>query len=165
MRRILDLRIVRWQVKLLYIVAASLVTWPFTLVARATGSGEFPIAVVVSAFDIAAILFGARIFRGNGEPLEPFRPWWKMTARRPLSVVLGIFSLIFLVTGTAMLAAAAIGVESAVAELTTRGIATSIVNTLFWLPISFLYLNSAAHVGKPEPIIRIPRFKPPMKLK
>lgn len=44
----------------------------------------------------AAIVFGARMFRVSGEPIDAPRPWWKATGRTTLSLVLGVVALVFL---------------------------------------------------------------------
>ena len=99
MRRILDVRIVRWELKAAYVVAAYLVGFAIASLLRATELPDVVVGVVTSVVDLTAILLGARVFRGRGEAIEPPRRWWRMTARPTLSWVLGILFLALWIAG------------------------------------------------------------------
>ena len=64
MRRILDVRIVRWELKAAYVVAAYLVGFATASLLRATELPDVVIGVVTLAIDLTAILLGARVFLG-----------------------------------------------------------------------------------------------------
>ncbi|MDY7544392.1 MULTISPECIES: hypothetical protein [unclassified Cryobacterium] len=52
-----------------------------------------PVAsVVTGALALVLVAFATRTFRGEGEPVEQRRPWWKMTAHRTSGFV---FTLLF----------------------------------------------------------------------
>ena len=97
MRRILDLRIVRWQFKLVYAVGAYFAVFAIGSLIGAVGAPEFVVVPLTFILDLAAVLLGARIFRGSGEAIEPARAWWRMTARPRLSRNLGVILLVFAV--------------------------------------------------------------------
>ena len=47
-------------------------------------------SVVACALALVLVLFAGRTFRGEGEPVEPGRPWWKMTAHLTSGVVFAV---------------------------------------------------------------------------
>ncbi|MEC5148924.1 hypothetical protein [Cryobacterium sp. GrIS_2_6] len=49
-------------------------------------------SVVAGALALVLVIFAARTFRAEDEPVEQRRPWWKMTAHRTSGVV---FALLF----------------------------------------------------------------------
>jgi hypothetical protein len=100
MRRILDVRIVRWELKAAYVVAAYLLGFAIGSLLRAAELADVIVGLVAAAIDLTAILLGARVFRGRGEAIEPPRRWWRMTARPTLSWVLGILFLALWVAGS-----------------------------------------------------------------
>ncbi|KRE29062.1 hypothetical protein [Agromyces sp. Soil535] len=164
MRRILDIRIVRWELKLAYVVGAYLVGLAIATMLRALGTAEATIALVSFCVDLVAILLGARVFRGRGEPIEPARTWWRMTARPKLSWRLGILFLVLSVGSATRLVLLAIGawpVGPTGADGDILGIAVLVEYGL----IAFLYLNSAIRLrrlGVPPPE---PKFRPTVRIK
>jgi len=89
------LRIWDWRIKLAYFVAAVALGWPLGRIASLIED----LGVVVIAFHIAAILFGARIFRGSGEPIDEPRPGWRMTSRPTMSRRFGKLAAVFAALG------------------------------------------------------------------
>jgi len=142
------LRITTWWGKLLYVfgawfVAGRLLWWMFASI----GTPQSNSLVILVPFDLALLVVGARIFRGSGEPVAPPRPWWKMTARRKLSTVLGIIfavSAAWLTLWLVLSFALGRAVHNSIAE---------IVSTFVYVLVpAFLYLNSAARLkSEPKP--------------
>ncbi len=112
MRRVLDLRIVRWQLKLAYIVGAIVVIFAIAALFRALGVPEIAVLLIGTLLDFAALLYGARVFRGSGEEIELQRPWWRMTARPTLSRRLGILFLVMALVALVGLVLAAFDVPA-----------------------------------------------------
>ncbi len=114
--------------------------------------------------DLVAILLGARIFRGRGEPVQPPRRWWRMTARPRLSWVLGILFLVLSVSGAIGLVLGAFGVGDTI-PASAGGVASTVIVVLESGVIAALYLNSAVRLrrlGVPPPE---PKFRPTVRLK
>lgn len=140
MQRILDVRIVRWYFKLAYVAGSWVVGYVIQSRLELVHVPVIALYVLGSAITLVSIIIGARIFRGRDELLVTPRPWWKMTARRPLSWVLGILAL---------LGGAGIVIQQLVGGLsTTAQLATSVINTVWYAAIAFLYLNSAVRLGR-----------------
>jgi hypothetical protein len=168
MRRLLDLRIVRWELKLAYVLGAFFVGFPASALLRLLNVPDILIGLLVGwALNLAVLFLGARIFRGRGEPIQPPRPWWKMTARPRLSKRLGIFFTIAGVWGLPLIVFDAIGVDPP-----GRGpipdLFLSIDYVLFMGVLAFLYLNSAVRLKRAgvlplEPVFRPKKIK--LKLK
>lgn len=161
MRRILDVRVVRWELKLAYVVGAVVVVFAVAGLFRSWGASEISVSLVGTALDVVALLFGARVFRGRGEAIEPPRPWWRMTARPTLSRRLGILFLVLSAVGFINLGLAAIGVPALRTTL-SDGVSVSslILGALEFAVFTFLYLNSAVRLkrlGVPPPE---PKFRP-----
>lgn len=148
MQRILDVRIVRWYFKLAYAAGVWAVGYLVQRLLELLPLPDVALNVLGSAFTLSGILVGARIFRGRDELLMTPRPRWKMTARRPLSWVLGILALLGVV---------GIVVPPFVGRLSTSAqFANSVITALWYAAIAFLYLNSAVRLGRaavrPAPI-------------
>ena len=154
MRRLLDLRIVRWELKTLYIVVAWIVGFVVAGLLRSLGS---PTVVLESANALTTFVpfaLAVRIFRGRDEPVEPPRAWWRMTAWPTLSRRLGILFAVLAACGVLGLVLAAAGV-AAYQPTVEGGIATIVSGTVQVVVLAFLYLNSAIRmsrlgVAKPE---------------
>ena len=161
MRRILDLRIVRWQFKLVYAVGAYFAVFAIgSLIGAvgAVGAPEFVVVPLTFVLDLAAVLLGARIFRGSGEAVEPARAWWRMTARPPLSRNLGVILLVFTVMSVISLA-----FQFGAGEGRAIGVVASIQAAVF----AALYLNSAirlTRLGVPPKPPKPLTFRPAIKL-
>jgi hypothetical protein len=102
MRKVFALRIVKAEYKVLYVVVACGIAFAIASGLIAIGlprAIEVPIAL---AMNLCVFLYGARVFRGPNEIVEPPRPWWRMTAGKGLSFLLGflfsLMSLVFTVT-------------------------------------------------------------------
>jgi hypothetical protein len=165
MRRILDLRIVRWQLKLLYVVGVIVIGWLIAALLRALGATALIVVIVTIPMDIAAFLLGARIFRGRGEPVQPTRAWWRMTARPTLSRRLGILFVVLFLVGVVGIIFTAIGVDGYRESAGGVDLTTSVFSALESALIAYLYLNSAARLkrlGVPPPE---PKFRPVKYLK
>lgn len=163
MQRILGVRIVRWYWKLLYIVAAWLVGYAMDALLEALHAPGWVSALVSACLTLASIILGARLFRGRGEPVEPPRAWWRMTARPLLSRVLGITAAIVFASIVLVLISAALGERSveSLGRLTNAEVA---VDAVLCAITAFLYLNSAMRQGKLPVSAREPKLKRAAKL-
>jgi hypothetical protein len=165
-RRILGIRIVRWELKLVYVVGAIVAGFAIAWLLRALGAMEASVIVITFCFDLAAILLGARVFRGRGEAIEPPRPWWRMTARPTLSRRLGILFLVLTVLTVMDIVLAAIGVSPTRPALADGvAVAVAIVGVLEFGVIAALYLNSAVRLKRLGVPAKDPKFRPTIKLK
>jgi hypothetical protein len=170
-RRILDVRIVRWELKLVFVVGAIVAGFAIAWLLRTLGAMEVSVLIITFFFDLAAILLGARVFRGRGEAIEPPRAWWRMTARPPLSRRLGILFVVQSALGAASLVLEATGVYAPLPPLTGDDVVIYSSGILEGGAIAYLYLNSAARLKRlgvpykaPKPP-QEPKFRPPVKLK
>lgn len=162
MRRLLDLRIVRWELKLLYAIGVWAIGFPLGALLTAVSIPVFLGNVLLSVVTIAGMLLGARIFRGKGEAIEPARPWWRMTARPTLSRRVGIAFTIGAVLALifAILKAFGVGIGQGLTLLDWIDV------LLFYGALAYWYLNSAVRLKKAgvtalEPEVK---FKPKTKL-
>jgi len=178
MRRLLGVRIVRWQFKLLYIFA---VWWAAGfLLARALDAIGLPHVVVIAAgsmFDLGVYLYAARVFRVSGEAVQPPRAWWRMTGRRRLSVVLGVAFTVFAATEFVQQTRFALGFGFGThppTRLEVADVPSGFVLGAESCVLAFLYLNSAvrlrANVAPPKPAklakpidLRSPRTRSPLE--
>ena len=164
MRRLLDLRIVRWELKTLYIVVAWIVGF---VVVDLLGTLGAPVVVVELAnllTTFAPFALAVRIFRGRDEPVEPPRAWWRMTAWPTLSRRLGILFAVLVAFGVFGLVLAAAGVTE-YQPMVDGGVATLVSGSVQFAVLAFLYLNSAIRmsrlgISKPVPL----RLKGGLKL-
>jgi hypothetical protein len=164
MQRILDIRITRWYLKLAFVVAAWLVGFPFIALFNAMNAPSWVGNIADSLLTIGAVVLGARLFRGRGEPVEPRRPWWKFTAWPRLSRVLGIVFACVVVSILISFIAAALGVERAIQSIERITVPDNIVNGVFYSILAFLYLNSASRMKGMVPPGREPKLKQRIKL-
>ena len=158
MRRILDLRIVRWEFKLLFVAAAFGIGYPLRALLFAAGAPTFVASIVDALVTIGAFVLGARLFRGDGEKVAPPRPWWRMTAwpmlSRNLGILFAFMSVSFVLTAVRVVEAAT----------PIYSIVDSSIGALQFAVLAFLYLNSAVRltrrgISKPE------RLRPPPPLR
>lgn len=171
MRRILDVRIVRWEFKALYVVGVILLGWVIAGLLRAVGAAEIGVVLISAVIDFGVLLLGARIFRGRGEAVEPPRAWWRMTARPTLSRRLGILFVVLSLFNVAAVVFTATGVYAPVPELGGADVFVYSFGILEYAAIGYLYLNSAIRLKRlgapakdPKPS-QGPRFRPPVELK
>lgn len=163
MEKLLSVRIRWWYVKLLYAVgvwATGLIWIPLD----ALGVSDIAVSILTTTVSLGGILYGARVFRGKGEPDEPARPWWQMTARRRLSRVIGSLALFGALISVVTLVGAALGWESAVRSVERLTLNEWITSALFYAIVAFLYLNSAARLPKPGPRERPLKLAKPPRL-
>jgi hypothetical protein len=154
MRRILGIRITDWYYKVLFIAVAVIFRALVEVLLQTTNVVVLLSIVVNSILVLGSYILGARLFRGKGEPVAPTRPWWKMTARRPLSRVLGVFSVLSLSADLFLIISAASGLESSVRTMDQRTSAGAVANAAVAAILAFLYLNSAVRLGRvPEPTV------------
>ena len=127
---------------------------------------EVSVIVITFFFDLAAILLGARVFRGRGEAIDPPRPWWRMTARPTLSRRLGILFLVLTVWTAVGTILATIGVPSP-GPMVADGAAVvaGLIGVLEFGVIAALYLNSAVRLKRLDVPAKDPKFRPTIKLK
>jgi hypothetical protein len=109
MRNIFAVRIVRAEYKVLYVIVALGIAFVISHVLTAVGVPRVIVAFIALLLTLCIFLYGARIFRGSNELLEPARPWWRMTAGRRLSFLLGfVFSLLGILWAGVVAVAAAL---------------------------------------------------------
>ncbi|SIN68796.1 hypothetical protein [Agromyces cerinus] len=140
-------RIVRWELKVLYIVVAWIVAYAFTDLLRALGTPAVALEVVNTLVNLAAFAFAVRIFRGQDEPIDPPRAWWRMTAWPTLSRRLGILFAVFAASGLIFIVLEVAGVDVGTAAV-PYGVTGSITMTLQFALLAFLYLNSAVRMAR-----------------
>ena len=169
MRRIRDTRIIRWELKLLYVVGAIGVSFVLAGLLRAWGLDETVALLATSVFDVAALLLGARVFRGSDEAIEPRRPWWRMTARPTLSRRLGILFAVLAAGAVVVLILTAVGAyEPIPLTPTSETLAIYVLGALENGTFAYLYLNSAVRLkrmGVPPKAAKRPEFPPTVKLR
>lgn len=170
MRRILDVRIVRWEFKALYVVGVILLGWVIAGLLRMSDLAEIGIMLISAVIDFGVLLLGARIFRGRGEAVEPPRAWWRMTARPTLSRRLGILFVVVSLLNVAAIVFTATGVYAPVPELGGADVFVYSFGIVEYAVIAYLYLNSAVRLKRlglpakePKPP-QAPKFRPPVKL-
>ena len=169
MRRLLDIRIIRWELKLVYVVGVIVLS--FLLGAVLDSVDEIVVVASRSVFEVAALLFGARVFRGRGEAVEPPRPWWRMTARPTLSRRLGILFAVLAAGSVVVLILTAVGVYESLPQTPTSDlIAIYVTAALENGGFAYVYLNSAVRLQRagvppkaPKPP-KPPKFRPTVKL-
>ncbi len=158
MQRILDTRIERWYFKLLYAASAWVWGFPMGVLLDALHAPTFIWNVLFPALTLASVVLGARLFRGRDEPLEPGRPWWKMTARPLLSRVLGGVAVLSAFSWPISLIGATLGSERSIRALSNVTVADGVTYTALFAMLAFLYLNSAFRMRKMPPRVREPKF-------
>ncbi|WP_139416578.1 hypothetical protein [Agromyces laixinhei] len=145
-------RIVRWERKLLYIAVAWMVAIAIADLSRALGATEVAYELVNTLVNLAAFAFAVRVFRGQGEPVDPPRAWWRMTAWPALSRRLGILFAVLAAMGVLGLALPAAGVGQLPRA---ASVALVIGGSVQMALLATLYLNSAVRmarlgIAKPE---------------
>lgn len=163
MRRVLEVRITRWELKLAYVIGVIAVGWAFAALSRVGGLPEPTLLLVVTLIDVVGLLLGARVFRGRGEAIEPPRVWWRMTARPKLSRNLGVVFVVAAALTLAGMVFTLLGM-SAHASPPAETVATGILGVLEYGAFAFLYLNSAARLTRLGVAAQSPRFRAPKRL-
>jgi hypothetical protein len=146
---LLDLRIVRWPFKLLYIAVAYGVLFLLSRLLVLAHTLELVVDVIDLVLNTGAVLYGARIFRSWNEELKAPRELWRMTARRPMSKRLGVT---FTVLAALEMPLLVLGILSAagvdLGEFSFYG--SGLVGLAFAVAqygvLAFLYLRSARHL-------------------
>jgi hypothetical protein len=162
----LNIRIIRWELKLAYAFAAIVVIFAIGALLRALDVAAIAVLLLGTLLDFAALLFGARVFRGRGEAIEPQRPWWRMTARPTLSRRLGILFLVLALVVFIALVLGAFGV-AALRPMAkdAASVSMGILAVFEYGGFAFLYLNSAVRLKRLGVPPKEPEFRPPAKLK
>lgn len=161
MQRLLDTRITRWHTKLLFVLGALLISAAIAALLREIGTPMPITSVLNSLVTIASFLLGARLFRGQGEAVTPRRAWWRMTARPRLSRVLGIlftFATLTLLFSPILAPGSAISAPG-------EPFASTIIDSIGFAALAFLYLNSAFRLRKLPAPVREPKFRTPAELR
>jgi hypothetical protein len=158
MRRLLRVRITRWQYKLLYAIsaytAARLVVWFVSMIGVSWVISE----IFSFALNAAFVLYAARVFRGKYEVIAPVRPWWKMTSRAKLSKRVGVL----LIVTVALLLLVGVGSlffhlpRSVVLLDSSRSVVELVDAVVFYGGFAYMYLNSAVRLKASE----TPEVKP-----
>ena len=154
LRRLLDVRIVRWPYKLLYVVGVYGVLWGLFRVLDLLGL-ELPQLsrmILLLVLETSAVLYGARIFRGRNEEVAAPREYWRMTARRPMSKRLGITFTVLAGLASIYLSLGVIqraGVDVGRLHYPGDEVLTSAGAAAEYSVLAFLYLRSARHLPKP----------------
>lgn len=159
-RRLLAVRIRRWYIKLLFAVGVWISGFPVIALFDAVGAPIFASDIANSVVTLFGIGLGARWFRGRDEPVEPPRPWWKMTARRPLSLTMGILAAVGAGSTVLVPVGAAMGNATSIEQLERLTVFGIVHFTVFLAIIAFFYLNSAARLPKVPrpPRVDVPRW-------
>ncbi|ROS77918.1 hypothetical protein EDF24_0686 [Curtobacterium sp. PhB130] len=74
-------RITTAQAKVGYVVGATVVEVLLALLLWAIGLPDAAVPFLSAIGLVAMVVGGVRLFRGEDEPVEPPRAWWRMTAR------------------------------------------------------------------------------------
>ena len=74
-------RITTAQAKVGYVVGATVVEVLLALLLWAIGLPDAAVPLLSAIGLVAMVVVGVRLFRGEDEPVEPPRAWWRMTAR------------------------------------------------------------------------------------
>ncbi|RZU64438.1 hypothetical protein EV379_0733 [Microterricola gilva] len=159
MKRLWDIRITRWYTKLLYVLGALSINFAIGALLRGLGTPMLVASVLNSLVTIVSFLVGARLFRARGEPVPPRRAWWRMTARPRLSWVLGIL-FTYVVLSFAL--SPVLDPEGA---RPSQGVAVTIIDSIGFATLAYLYLNSAIRLRKLPALIREPKFQTPANLR
>jgi hypothetical protein len=158
MTRLRELRIVRWELKLLYVIGVFVVGYVVAALLRAVGADD-PALFTGLVTDTAGVLVGARIFRVREEPLQPPRAWWRMTGRPTLSRRLGILFTVFAAFWLIGLVGVAVGLRPS----TPVEVAVSVTMVLQLGLFAWLYFNSAIRLRRAG-VTTPPKFRAPAKL-
>lgn len=156
MQRVFDVRIVKWYFKLAYAAGVWVVGYLLQGLLEVVNVPAVAANIVGSALTLSGILLGARMFRGRTELLAAPRPWWRMTARRPLSVVLGVVSVLGAVSSVLVLVVRLSGYAPYARSLERLTVADAAVNVLWCASLAYLYLNSAIRSGERAPVVPSP---------
>lgn len=156
------LRIWDWRLKVVYVLIAYGSPWAINPLAALIHDP----GILLSTFQLAAILFGARIFRGAGENVDAPRAPWRMTSRPTMSRRLGKLAIVFgalvAVDIPGLYLARLLPSTHPVRPLTPwDGIGLGIA-ALQLAAIAFLYLRSAKRLGWRE--APAPKIAPPISL-
>ncbi|MFD4111770.1 hypothetical protein ACFWWU_37315, partial [Streptomyces sp. NPDC058650] len=103
-------RIVRWELKVLYIVVAWIIGYAIADLLSRLGAPGVALEIVNTLVNLAAFALAVRIFRGRDEPIDPPRAWWRMTAWPTLSRRLGILFAVFAAMSVISAVLSAVGV-------------------------------------------------------
>ena len=156
------LRIWDWRLKLVYVIVAWGLGWALVPLVRLTHDP----GVLRSAYDVAIILFGARVFRGAGEQVDAPRVSWRMTSRPTMSRrfgkvarVLAVLTVVFI---PILYLSELVPREHPLRPLTPWDGITLGLSALEFAVIAFLYLRSARRLGWRE--APAPKLAPPISL-
>lgn len=120
-----------------YVIVAWVVSI-FVGISAAVVAG-FPAATAVWAVVFLAVVsFAVRNFRGVGEPVEPPRAWWRMTAA-PASGF--FFGAVFLIQALYL----------AVSWAADPGVSSFLIIAILNLVVGSLFLNSSIRLGRVQP--------------
>ncbi|WP_394550875.1 hypothetical protein ACDF64_09940 [Agromyces sp. MMS24-JH15] len=160
--RLLDVRIVRWYSKLAYVLGALAAGWVLRSSLNALGTPPVATVAIGQLFDLVAILYGARVFRGRREPVGPARPWWRMTAWAPAGWVIGLLAVFYVAVGViaVFLPVEAVGAE---ASSGAASVASSVLSTVWFAVVAMLYLNSARRSTTAPSAEPTPNVKPTVR--
>jgi hypothetical protein len=151
MPNIFAVRIVKVEYKVLYVVVACVVAFAIASGLIAIGLPRLIEVPIGLAMNLCIFLYGARVFRGPNELVEPARPWWKMTAEGRLSFLLGLLFALLAILFAGVIAA---GIVEAViaAKLGQASLSYSELYFesngpifLYFATLAFLYVSSSTH--------------------
>ena len=131
------MRIVRVRSKVLYFAAAFAISYPVDAILDRFTPVEASV-LLNAAIGAAVYVAASRSFRGAGEPVEPPRPWWRMTARPKGSLVLAI------------LCAAAVAVSFLPLGVAV-GVVQVVANITLWSMFAGLFFNSWLRLRRDKP--------------
>lgn len=145
MHSLFSFRIVGWWRKLVYVLVAYGIGFAIVWMLRNAGADTAAISVG-TVLNLAAFLYGARVFRTPDEPRSPARPTWQMTARPTLSRRLGVLFVIGAAVELPGIVLASMGLGATQAEVNriVSDAQSLILNTI----LAVLYLRSARHLSR-----------------
>jgi hypothetical protein len=151
MRNIFSVRIVKAEYKLLYVVLACGVAFGIASGLIAIGLPSLIEVPIALAMNLCIFLYGARVFRGPNELVEPARPWWKMTAEGRLSFLLGFLFAVLTIVYAGVVAIGTIVIFAA-ARLGPSSLSSpefylelNIPILLYLATLAFFYVSSSSH--------------------
>ena len=87
------IRILRIRAKVVFLLIAVLAMVTIGVAMNYLAGGGAGV-IVTSFLWIVVVVLGSRWFRGTDEPVEPPRPWWRMTAQPPAGYLLAVLFLL-----------------------------------------------------------------------
>ncbi|WP_291050745.1 hypothetical protein [Herbiconiux sp.] len=146
--------------KTAYVVVGWLVVTAVGWLVYGLGLSAPLLSVVGSVLFLALVLVGARIFRGQDEPVTPPRAWWRMTAKPTAGFVLGTYFALSLLWDVVL---AILDPTGQFPGRRNADVTTVVLGAIGSAPLVFLYLNSSIRLVRNPPAVApeaLPAWKP-----